>query len=133
MIIFISFGLGIFSNILYLKYKINIMETYGRSQQAYVNGQLVENKAIKADYDGNNLDIDLYENGNHFYSKLSNNDIASILSHRASSLPLEKRLMNDFSIKHKSIKHKSTKRKSNKRKSNKRKSNKRKSNKNKKK
>ena len=114
------------------------METYGRSQQAYVNGQLVENKAIKADYDGNNLDIDLYENGNHFYSKLSNNDIASILSHRASSLPLEKRLMNDFSIKHKSTKrksnkHKSIKHKSTKRKSNKRKSNKRKSNKNKKK
>jgi len=113
------------------------METYG-SQQAYVNGRLVENKAIKADYDGKNLGIDLYENGNHFYSKLSNNDIASILSHRASSLPLEKRLMNDFAIKHKSIKNKSIKnksikRKSNKRKSNKRKSNKRKSNKNKKK
>ena len=112
------------------------METYGvkkayrGSQKAYVNGQLVENKAIKADYDGKNLGIDVYENGNHFNSKLSNNDIASILSHRASSLPLEKRLMNDFAIKRKSIKRKSNKRKSNKnKKSNKRKSNKHKSNK----
>jgi hypothetical protein len=131
MIIFISFGLGIFSNILYLKYKINIMETYKGSQQAYasqayLNGQLVEDKAIKADYDGNYLDIDLYKNGNHFYSKLSNNDIASILSHRASSLPLEKRLMKDFAVKHKSNKQKSNKQKSNKQKSNKQKSNKKK-------
>ena len=97
------------------------METYGE-QKAYINGRLVENKAIKADYDGKNLDIDLYENGNHFYSKLSNNDIASILSHRASSLPLEKRLINDFCIKHKSIKHKSIKHKSIKHKSTKHKS-----------
>jgi hypothetical protein len=123
MIIFISFGLGIFSNILYLKYKINIMETYKGSQQAYasqayLNGQLVEDKAIKADYDGNYLDIDLYKNGNHFYS--------SILSHRASSLPLEKRLMKDFAVKHKSNKQKSNKQKSNKQKSNKQKSNKKK-------
>jgi len=112
------------------------METYKGSQQAYAsqayasqayeNGQLVEDKAIKADYDGKSLDIDLYENGKHFYSKLSNNDITNILSHRASSLPLEKRLMKDFSIKHKSNKHKSNKHKSNKHKSNKHKSNKRK-------
>jgi hypothetical protein len=81
------------------------METYKGSQQAYlskqvnINGKVIEDKTIKTNYDGNKLDIDVYDNGKHFYSKLNNNDIASILSHKAYSLPLEKRLMQDFSIK----------------------------------
>ena len=77
-------------------------QAYG--SQAYVNGKLIREEMIKAEYDGKNLAIDIYDNGKHFYSKLNNNDIASILSHRASSLPLEKRLMKDFSVKRKSTK-----------------------------
>jgi hypothetical protein len=81
------------------------METYKGSQQAYlskkinVNGQVIEDKTIKTNYDGKNLAIDMYDNGKHFYSQLNNNDIANILTHKASSLSLEKRLMKDFSIK----------------------------------
>jgi len=113
IIILIGFGLGIFSTIfsfiLYLKYKINIMETYKGSQaylskQVNVNGKVISDQTINAGYDGNNLSIDMYDNGKHFYSQLNNNDIASILSYRASSLPLEKRLINDFSIKNKPYK-----------------------------
>ena len=75
------------------------METYNVSQQTYVNGKVIKDEVIKAKYDGENLGLDIYDNGKHFYSKLNNNDIANILSHRASSIPLEKRLMKDFSIK----------------------------------
>jgi hypothetical protein len=114
------------------------METYQGSQQAYdsqaydsqaylskqvnVNGKVITDQTINAAYDGKNLALDVYDNGKHFYSQLNNNDIASILSHRASSMPLEKRLMKDFTIKGKTYKNKS---KSNKKKS---KSNKKKSN-----
>ena len=85
------------------------METYQGSQaylskQVNVNGKVISDQTINAGYDGNNLSIDMYDNGKHFYSQLNNNDIASILSHRASSLPLEKRLINDFSIKNKPYK-----------------------------
>jgi hypothetical protein len=88
------------------------METYKGSQaylskQVNVNGKVISDQTINAGYDGNNLSIDMYDNGKHFYSQLNNNDIASILSHRASSMPLEKRLINDFSIKNKIYKKKS--------------------------
>jgi hypothetical protein len=79
-------------------------QAYG--SQIYVNGKVVRDEMIKAEYDGKNLAVDIYDNGKHFYSKLNNNDIANILSHRASALPLEKRLMKDFSIKKKSTKKK---------------------------
>ena len=86
------------------------------SKQVNVNGKLISDQTINAAYDGKNLGIDIYDNGKHFYSQLNNNDIASILSHRASSMPLEKRLMKDFSIKGKTYKKKSniSKKKSNK-------------------
>jgi len=89
------------------------METHKAylSKQINVNGKVISDEIIKTDYDGKNLAIDVYENGQHYYSKLNNNDIASILSHKASSLPLEKRLMKDFSIKGK---YKSNKKKTNK-------------------
>lgn len=83
------------------------METKGSQaygSQIYVNGKVVRDEMIKAEYDGNNLAVDIYDNGKHCYSKLNNNDIANILSHRASALPLEKRLMKDFSIKRKNSK-----------------------------
>lgn len=90
------------------------METYNKSQaylskQVNVNGKVINNQTINAGYDGNNLSIDMYDNGKHFYSQLNNNDIASILSHRASSMPLEKRLINDFSIKNNNKKSKKVK------------------------
>jgi hypothetical protein len=97
------------------------METYNKSQETYVNGKVISAQTINAEYDGKNLAIDMFDNGEHFYSQLNNNDIADILSHRASSLPLEKRLLKDFSIK-KGNKNKSNKKKSNKKKSNKNKS-----------
>jgi hypothetical protein len=93
------------------------METYKNSQaylskQVNVNGKVITDQTINAAYDGKKLGIDIYDNGKHFYSQLNNNDIASILSHRASSLPLEKRLMKDFSIKKgKTYKAKSSKKK----------------------
>jgi hypothetical protein len=71
---------------------------------------------IKADYDGKQMAIDVYKNGKHFYTNLNNSDISDILSHRAHSLPLEKRLIKDFGLKTKSKKKTKSKTKTIKRK-----------------
>ena len=94
------------------------MRTYEGSQayqrsQAYlnVNGKVLQDQVIQADYDGKNLAIDIYDKGKHFYSNLNNSDIASILSQKASALPLEKRLRLDFGVEQ-TRKRKSKKKKS---------------------
>jgi hypothetical protein len=92
-------------------------------QQSYtstINGKVIENDAIRAFYNGKDINVDLYDNGQQYNAKLNKKDIKSILAKRAHPLSLEKRLINDFgmkSIKRKSIKRKSIKRKSIKRKS----------------
>ena len=70
-----------------------------------VNGQVIENEVIKAVYDGKNMDIDVYRNGEHFSDQLKKKDIDTILSMKAHPLALEKRLARDFGVKHKTYKH----------------------------
>ncbi len=76
------------------------------SQLSSINGQIVKDESIEAKYDGKNVDLDIYNNGEHYYSKLDKNDIKDLLARHASSIPLEKRLIKDFAIKNnkKSIK-----------------------------
>lgn len=64
-----------------------------------INGHILKDEAIKANYDGQQLAIDLYNNGKHIFTKLDNNDITNILAQRAHALPLEQRLTRDFGIK----------------------------------
>ncbi len=85
------------------------MTTYN-TKTHNINGNILNYEVVKADYDGKQMAIDIYENGKHFYTKLNNSDISDILSHRAHSLPLEKRLIKDFAIKkRKSVKRKGKK------------------------
>ena len=76
------------------------------SQLSSVNGQIIKDESIEAKYDGKNVDLDIYNNGEHYYSKLDKNDIKDLLARHASSIPLEKRLIKDFAIRNnkKSIK-----------------------------
>ena len=74
-----------------------------QSYKSIVNGQVIKDDVINAKYDGNKMDIDLYENGQHAHMKLNKQDIKSILAKQAHPLSLEKRLAKDFGVKRKSI------------------------------
>jgi hypothetical protein len=64
-----------------------------------VNGKIVDDVMVNANYDGSNLDIQTYNKGKRDHFKLDNKDIMKIMSRPASSMSLEKRLMHDFSVK----------------------------------
>ena len=77
------------------------------SVKRIVNGEIVDDAMVNANYDGSNLDIQTYNKGKRQHIKLDNKDIMKLLSKPASSMSLEKRLMQDFKVK--SVRRKKTK------------------------
>ena len=74
------------------------METYIQSTgktQVYNDGDLVSS-GWNMTYDGDNLDIGTYSNGDETYVQLDNNEIMQLLSQPASKQSLEHRLLHDF-------------------------------------
>ena len=74
------------------------MTTYIEGYKTYVNGNVIQDDLIKAKYNGKKMAIDIYDNGEHFFTTLNNQDISNILTKRAHALPLERRLMKDFAV-----------------------------------
>ena len=71
-------------------------------QQSYtstINGKVVEDDAIRAIYNGKEAEVDIYDNGKIYHSKLNKKDIESIFSRKKHPLTLEKRLIKDFGLK----------------------------------
>ena len=63
-----------------------------------INGKVIADDEIKANYDGKNLTLDILNNGKHYHKILPNNTIEQILLKPAHSLPLEERLLRDFGM-----------------------------------
>ena len=82
-------------------------------QQSYkttINGKVVKDDAMRAIYNGKDVNVDVYDNGKLYHSKLNKKDIESIFSRQKHPLSLEKRLIKDFGLKankKKTRKHKS--------------------------
>ena len=97
------------------------MGTYIPLEQAYIqqsykttiNGKVVKDDAMRAIYNGKNVDVDVYDNGKLYHSTLNKKDIESMFSRQKHPLSLEKRLIKDFGLKlqnKKTRKHKRSKR-----------------------
>lgn len=57
--------------------------------QALENGQMVSASGVFANYDGETLDMEGFQDGTTFYAQLSNEDIMQLLAARANTVPLE--------------------------------------------
>ena len=112
------------------------MGTYIPLEQAYIqqsykttiNGKVVKDDAMRAIYNGKNVDVDVYDNGKLYHSTLNKKDIESMFSRQKHPLSLEKRLIKDFGLKvnkKKTRKHRNKSKSKNKRSKNKSKSSKR--------
>jgi hypothetical protein len=75
------------------------MATYIQAHKEIVNGQVVVNEVLEADYDGKQMNINLYDQGKHYSTKLNKQEIEHILAKKAHPLALDKRLVNDFDMK----------------------------------
>lgn len=60
------------------------------------NGNVVDEGALSATYDGNTLNIEGFKNDEPIFMRLDNNDIMKLLATPASERPLEQRLLTDF-------------------------------------
>jgi hypothetical protein len=60
------------------------------------NGNVVDEGALSATYDGNTLNIEGFKNDEPIFMRLDNSDIMKLLATPASDRPLEQRLLTDF-------------------------------------
>ena len=83
------------------------MGTYIPLEQAYIqqsykttiNGKVVKDDAMRAIYNGKDVNVDVYDNGKLYHSTLNKKDIESMFSRQKHPLSLEKRLIKDFGLK----------------------------------
>jgi len=75
------------------------MEQAYLSRKTIINGKVIEDDIIKAHYDGNKAVIDVYDNGELYYSQLNKDDITNLLMRHSNPISLEKRLMNSLNNK----------------------------------
>lgn len=68
---------------------------FGETKQM-VNGKLIEDKAIKSEYDGKNLHIDKVDNTKVSHAILKHKELEKILASPTSDMDLLKRLNRDF-------------------------------------
>lgn len=61
-----------------------------------INGIPVANKGVHINYDGNDADINAYDDGKLYYMHLDNEDIKNLLSMPVTQDSLESRLLADF-------------------------------------
>lgn len=64
----------------------------------YINGNLVQNINMNADYDGKKLVFDLDDNGNKIHQSLDNNTLIKLINQKISNKNLEDRLLEDFPL-----------------------------------
>ena len=63
--------------------------------QALENGQTVSASGVYANYDGETLDMEGFQDGTTFYAQLSNEDIMELLGARANPEPLEELIIEE--------------------------------------
>ena len=61
-----------------------------------INGIPITNKGVHINYDGNDADINAYDDGKLYYMHLDNEDIKHLLNVPVSEHSLESRLLTDF-------------------------------------
>jgi len=75
-----------------------------------LNGNVINDKAFDASYDGKHMKIIGHDNNMNFSKKLNNHDIMNLISVPSHKMSLNDRLMKDFQIKSNSKKTKKSKR-----------------------
>ena len=63
--------------------------------QALENGQMVSASGVFANYDGETLDMEGFQDGTTFYAQLTNEDIMHLLAARANRQPLEELILEE--------------------------------------
>ena len=63
--------------------------------QALENGQMVSASGVFANYDGETLDMEGFQDGTTFYAQLTNEDIMDLLAARANRQPLEELILEE--------------------------------------
>ena len=74
-----------------------------------LNGNVINDKAFDASYDGKHMKIIGHDNNMNFSKKLNNHDIMNLISVPSHKMSLNDRLMKDFQIKSNSKKTKKSK------------------------
>lgn len=64
-----------------------------------VNGDIIQDAAFNATYDGEQMKITGHENDKNFNKQLNNNDIMELIAKRSHHMPLNQRLIKDFGMK----------------------------------
>ena len=63
--------------------------------QALENGQMVSASGVFANYNGETLDMEGFQDGTTFYAQLTNEDIMHLLAARANRQPLEELILEE--------------------------------------
>ena len=63
--------------------------------QALENGQMVSASGVFANYDGETLDMEGFQDATTFYAQLTNEDIMELLAARANQQPLEELILEE--------------------------------------
>lgn len=66
--------------------------------QKYIDGKLIDNKSLYADYDGNILNLDIKDNEDEKRSTLNNEELLSLFSEPNDNKTIEERLKDSFPI-----------------------------------
>ena len=74
-----------------------IMNTSVKSKN-YINGELIDDKSLDADYDGNTLDININNNDEEKYISLNNEQLIGLITAPNDNKTLDERLTELFPI-----------------------------------
>ena len=66
--------------------------------QKYIDGELIDDKSLHADYDGNILNIDIKDNHDKNYTTLNNEELLSLFSAPNDNKTIHERLNDAFPI-----------------------------------
>lgn len=66
------------------------------SVKSIINDKVIKDASFKSHYDGKDLEIKGYSDGELFYMKLDNEEIKDILALPSNDISLEERLIKDF-------------------------------------
>ena len=74
----------------------NTKTKFIRISKKIVDDKVINNNKLELDYNGNNLNINEYSNGQVFYTKLNNDDLINIFKIKSPKLKLKNRLFNEY-------------------------------------
>lgn len=66
--------------------------------QKYIDGELINDKSLHADYNGNILNLHIKDNNNEKYTSLNNEELLSLFSAPNNNNTIEERLKDSFPI-----------------------------------